>query len=240
MLRAALILFLIGAAAAAGPVAAQSGSAVQVIERARAVTGGAAAWGRVRGLSETGELSGRAYRRVVDPIRYGLRVETADAAGRVLLQGYNGAGEWRILANGAITGSAARQDLAEIRSDAFFAAYGYYFPGRFDRRMSLVGVPRQDGRTFDVVRVEPAGGEPRELWFDRRTGFLGMIVDDTGPRRGRTELSDWKRVGGVMLPFTARTYGGGREQTERLSISAMTFDAPDRTVFSLPSTPARP
>lgn len=234
MLRAASIACLMCALAAATPVAGQGASAESVIARARTVTGGAAAWNALLGVTETGRLSGRRYRRVLDPIRYGLRIETTDAAGAALIQGYNGLGEWRILADGQATGSASREDLAEIRSDAYFAVQGYYFSSRFERRMSLLGERRQDGRTFDVVRVEPAGGEPRELWFDRRTGLLGMMVDETGPRQGRTEFGDWKRVGGVMIPFSARTYGGGRGVTEDLVITAVTFEAPDRDLFSLP------
>src|SRR5690606_34516299 len=144
-----------------------SPDAQQVLNRARAATGGAAAWNAARGFHETGQEGDARYERWLDPLRYGLRIETTSPAGK-LVQGYNGAGEWRILPNGAPTGSIAPMVLAKIRSDAFFSVFGFYFPGRFDMRGSHLGVRQHDGRPYDVLRLHPAGGMPRELWFDRR------------------------------------------------------------------------
>lgn len=218
--------------AAGGIAAAQSSPAAQrVLDRARAASGGAG-WNTLRGLHETGRDGEARYERWIDPVRYGLRTETQGPAGKQV-QGYNGFGEWRILPDGGVTGSAEKADLDEIRTDAFLAAYGYFYASRFDQRSSLVGSREAQGRRFDVVLIEPAGGEPRELWFDSRTGLLGFIVDETGPKQGRTELSDYRRVGLVMLPHKAVTFGGGKDTVER-TMERADFPTPDRALFSLP------
>jgi hypothetical protein len=124
-----------------------------------------------------------------------------------------------------------------VRSDAFFGGYGYFHPGRFDQRGAMVGVRKDGGADFDVVRIEPLGGEPRDLWFDRRTGLLALIVDETGPRQSRTELSDYRRVGGLLLPFQTLTWGGNRAVSESLVLETIEIVAVDRGLFSLPRPP---
>jgi hypothetical protein len=221
------------------PAMAQNSPAAQrVLDRARAASGGASGWNSLRGLHEIGHDDGLRYERWLDPVRYGLRKETLTSTGK-FIEAYNGAAEWRILPNGVKTGSVERPVVAEVRSDAFFGAYAYFYPSRFDLRSSYIGVRYGQGRPFEVLRVQPAGGEPRDLWFDRQTGLLGLVVDESGPRQGRTELSDYRKIGPVMIPFRSRTYGGGRAQAEERRLDLVDFALADRNLFSLPP-PATP
>jgi hypothetical protein len=219
------------------PASAQNSPAAQrVLDRARMASGGAG-WNKLMGLHETGRVGGLRYERWLDPVRYGLRKETMTPAGK-FVEAYNGAGEWRILSTGQKTGSMERPILAEVRSDAFFGVYGYFYPSRFDLRSSYLGLRQGLGRSCDVLRVQPAGGEPRELWFDHATGLLALVVDETGPRQGRTEVSDYRRVGPIKIPFRSVTTGGDRTQSEERRLDAIDFPVADRNLFSLP--PPRP
>lgn len=229
----ALVLCLAGHAQAQNSPDAQ-----RVINRARAATGGSG-WNLLRGVHEVGEEAGVRFERWVDPIRYGIRTETHGPTGK-LVAAYNGAGEWRILPGGVITGSVEKDVMAEVRSDAFFGAYGYHYPSRFDLRSSHIGTRTSQGREFDVLRVQPAGGEPRELWFDHRTGLLGLIVDETGPKQSRIELSDYRKVGPVQVPFKATISGGGRAKSEERVLKSVDFPIADRDLFSLPPPPEKP
>ena len=206
--------------------------AVRVMERARAASGGKA-WARVAGLHEVGLEGGFRYERWADPLRLGLRTDTGTAAGRVV-RGYNGAGAWSLHPTTAIAASEPTPNLAAARSDAYVAGYGYYFRSRFDARASYVGVRPSDGRSFEVVRVHPNGGEPRELWFDRKTGLLGRIVDPDGKTPLTVEVSDYRRVGGVMVPFRFVTFGGGLAKPVERVLEKVDFNAAPRDIFSLP------
>ena len=232
-MRQLFATLIVAAFCAAGAAQAQNSPAAQsVLDRARSASGGAG-WNQLRGLHEVGQDGGERYERWLDPLRYGARTETMTAAGKHV-QAYNGAAEWRILANGVITGSVDPAVVAEVRSDAFFGAYAYFYPSRFDLRSVHLGVRQSQGRAFDVLRVQPAGGEPRELWFDRRTGLLGQIVDETGPKRSRVELSDYRRVGPVQMPFKAVTHVAGAPQPRQRRAEKIDFAAADRSKFSLP------
>lgn len=219
--------------------AQNSPDAQRVFDRARQASGGAQAWNKLRGFHEKGLIGGARYERWTDPLRYGIRTETHTPAGK-LVAAYNGAGEWRIMPNGVKTGSVEPAVMAEVRSDAFFAAHGYFYPSRFDLRSSHLGVRQSGGRSFDVLRVQPAGGEPRELWFDRKTGLLGQMVDTTGPKQGRTELYDYRKAGGVQVPFRAMTHDGGRTAPEERKVESLEFPLADRDLFSLPPPPEAP
>lgn len=233
--RALAALIVLLALALALPASAQHGAGVQqVLQRAKAATGGAA-WNTVRGYHEVGTENGRPYERWVDLVRWGERIENGSATAEVV-QGYNGFGLWWLPLSTPRPPGTETELMRQARSDAYFAAYGYYFPGRFDVRSSRLGVRPSGGRDYDVVRIQPAGGEPRELWFDRATGRLGRIVESGASRPKTTELADYRKVGRLMLPFQATTYGQGRARPDERRLERIEFLSPDRAMFSLPRT----
>lgn len=231
---------LVAALTFAGAATAQnSPAAQQVVERARTASGGAKAWNALRGLHEVGEQDGAAYERWLDPLRYGMREEIGQAGGERLVQAYNGAAEWRILAGGVKTGSDQGEQAARVRSEAFFASYGYFYPSRFDLRGSLLGVRQSKGVSYDVVSIQPAGGVPRELWFDRKTGLLGLMVEPamSGRPATTTEFSDYRRAGGVLTPHKLTIQGGPK--TIVRTLKSVDVRPADRSRFSLPPPTAK-
>jgi hypothetical protein len=217
----------------AGAADAQvSSPAKRVIDRARAASGGAG-WNTLRGLHEVGQDGGVRYERWIDPLRYGLRMERHEPAGKHV-RGFNSAAEWEIRADGTVTGAADRVTLGRVRSEAFFGAYGFFFPGRFDGRGALIGQRQALGRTFDVVRLQPYGGDPWDLWFDRATGLLGRMVNATGARPVTIEFSDYRQAGPVKIAFRTTTYGGDLTRPQERVLERIDFQPPDRNLFSLP------
>ena len=174
--------------------------AERVLTRAFAATGGSG-WYMLRGWHETGRKGGLAYESWIDPLRYGLRTETRDAQG-LRIHGFNGQAEWEVGPDGAITAVNDHPTLTKARTEAFFAASCFLFRGRFDARGDYVGVRSLGGRSLDVVRIQPWGGERRELWFDQKSGLLVRIVDRTGPRATAVRVSDYRKVGPVLIPFS--------------------------------------
>ena len=233
------VLALLMALLAPATALAQHGAGVgRVLERARQATGGPRAWNELRGYHEVGVENGRPFERWVDGLRWGERIETG-AGGAKITQGYNGFGVWWLpLSTPRPPGSGSdREILGRARSDAFFGAYGYFFTGRFDVRSSYLGVRPSGGRSFEVVRVQPVGGEPRELWFDRSTGLLGRTVEGRTAQPVTQEFADYRRVGRLMLPFRITTTGGGRASPDERRLERIDLTTPDRALFSLPRPP---
>lgn len=231
-------LMILPALAVPTTALAQHGPGVHaVLERARAAMGGGRAWNAVRGLHEVGSEGGRPYERWVDFLRWGERVETGAGAAKVV-QGYNGYGLWWLPLTTPWPPGTQVELMARARSDAFFAAYGYFFTGRFDMRSTHLGARPSGGRSFDVVRIHPEFGEPREVWFDRKTGLPGRIVDGRSSQPRTLEFSDYRRVERLMLPFRTTTHGGGLARPLERKLDRIEALAPDRAMFSLPRADA--
>jgi hypothetical protein len=205
--------------------------AERVLTQARAASGGET-WSILRGWHETGRQDGAPYEAWYDPLRYGMRVETREGAGK-RAHGYNGQGDWQILPDGTSVANDDPAGVARTRTEAFFGAAGYFHRARFDARGEILGVRTDHGRSFDVVLVKPWGGAARDLWFDRRTHLLARMVDRSGPRPVTLEFSDYRRVGPIMVAF--RIVSDGPGPRERLR-EAVDFAPGDRALFSLPRT----
>lgn len=211
-----------------------SAGARQVLDRARAASGGAG-WNLLRGWHETGHQGAQRYESWFDPLRYGMRVETHEAAG-LRVHGYNGQGDWQILPSGETTGVEDRHAVAETRTAAFMGAVGYFYPGRFDAHGESLGVRQSGGRAFDVVNVVPWGGTARELWFDRHSHLLSRIVDRSAPQPVTTELSDYRRVGPIRVAFHITVSGPASAPGQQRILDSVVFTPADRAMFSLPRT----
>ena len=215
-----------------------SAAAKQVLDRARAASGGAG-WNLLRGWHETGHETGhegaQRFESWFDPLRYGLRVEIHDAAG-LRVHGYNGQGDWQILPSGVTTGVDERHAVAQTRTAAFLGAAGYFYPGRFDAHGEFLGVRRSGGHAFDVVNVVPWGGTAVELWFDRRSHLLSRIVDRSAPQPVTTELSDYRRVGPIRVAFRIAVHGPASAPGRERIVDSVVFTPADRAMFSLPRT----
>ena len=232
-IRLALIAFSLALMSLGSAAQAQySRPAERVITRAFAATGGSG-WYMLRGWHETGQKDSVAYDSWIDPVRYGLRTEVRDAQGLRIL-GFNGQAAWEVAPNGAISAVNDHATLVKARTEAFFAANCYFFRSRFDARGDYVGVRNLGGRGFDVVRIQPWGGAPRELWFEQKSGLLARIVDRTGPRAAAVRVSDYRKVGPVLIAFrlTAETGGAGADALARQR-EALVFAPVSRDRFSL-------
>lgn len=232
------LILLAAALAALAPAVARaqySQDAQRVIARARTASGGAA-WNGLRGWHEAGTDNGEAYERWLDPIRYGMRVETHDGAGGPAVRGFNGAGEWTIAPGGQQTGTGDAARLATARTEDFYGVYGFLYASRFDAHGRMAGVKRANGKAFDVVVVEPWRAAPRELWFDRATGLLGRMVQHEDGRTLTVELSDYRKVGPLKVAFRFVSSDGDGAARVR-QIRSLDFAPADRTMFSLPAAP---
>jgi hypothetical protein len=218
---------LAASAAQAAQTIGYSPAAQRVLAQARQAAGGSG-WNLLRGWHETGHSDGVRYEAWIDPLRYGLRVERHDPDG-LDVHGFNGAGEWRIRPTGTVTGVDVRTLRSASRTEAFFDVHGYFYPGRFDAAADLVGVRSFKGRSYDVVRVKPWGGEARELWFDRKTHLLGRMVE-RGARPVAVELSDYRKIGPVRVAFRLTPDDGAPPRL----IESLDFKPADRAIFSLP------
>jgi hypothetical protein len=216
--------------------------AEEVLAQARKASGGAG-WNLLRGIHASGHEKAAGgdirFESWVDPLRYGMRTETHEAAG-VRTEGFNGQGYWRILPDGKIVAIDDHAAVDRLRTETFLAAGGIFYTSRFEAHGELIGVKTSGGKSFDVLNVEPWGGSPRELWFDRSSHLLARIVDRTGPQPVTTELSDYRRIGPVSIAFRTLVRGPAPGAARDRQLDSVIFTPADRSLFSLPRTETPP
>ncbi len=229
---AALALCAAAAQAAEAWKQGYSRQAQAVLNRGRQAAGDKG-WEMLRGWHETGRDGAVPYEAWYDPVRYGMRVERKEAAGKDT-HGFNGLGAWRVTAAGVVSGTDAAPAVSAARGEAFYGILGFYFSGRFDAAGRYLGVRRLGRSSYEAIEVKPWNAPPRELWFDKATGLLTREVLHTPTGALTLELSDYRKVGPVKVAFHIAsddgTPGGRRERT----IETLDFRPADRAMFSLP------
>lgn len=226
-----VLALLFASLAPAAEAQGYSRAAERVLSQAFSATGGSG-WYLLRGWRETGRQGAVPYESWIDPLRYGLRTETRMADG-LAVHGFNGQADWRVGPDGAISAVNDHPTLARARTEAFFAVNGFFFRGRFDARGDYVGLRRLGGRAYEVVRIQPWGGEPRELWFDQKSRLLARIVDRTGRRAAALKVTDYRKVGPVLIPFRFVPEPGGPTDTLARQRESLAFTPASRDGFSL-------
>lgn len=229
---ALLALALAGAAQGEAWKQGYSRQAQAVLARARAAAGGKG-WEYLRGWHETGRDGGQAYEAWYDPVRYGMRIERQEAAGKDT-HGFNGLGAWRITAGGQVTGTDAPGAVGVARGEAFWGVQGFYFSGRFDAAGRYVGSRRIGRANYVVVEVKPWNAQAREMWFDQKTGLLAREVAHTSTGVETREFSDYRKVGPVRVAFHVVTDDGTPGGRRERMIDSVDFRPADRALFSLP------
>lgn|GEM_PF-837332 len=227
----ALMALLCAGLATTAAAEGYSRAAELVLARAFAATGGSN-WYLLRGWRETGRQGGVAYESWIDPVRYGVRTEMRDGEG-LSIHGFNGQADWRVGSDGMIAAVNDHASLARARTEAFFAVNGYFFRGRFDASGDYVGVRSLGGRSFDVVRILPGGGEPRELWFDQKTRLLARIVDRNGRHASALKVTDYRKVGPVRIPFRITPEPGSFSDGLARQRESLAFEPVSRDLYSL-------
>jgi hypothetical protein len=193
---AALILAFSPFAALADPASTDPAA----ILRAGKEAAGGRAMDRLTGARETGAHGATSYATWQSFTRYGMRNES-QRDGVTTVQGFNGEVQWRVSKDNSVATSGDPAELREAVTTAFFSNNGYFFPDRFKAASRYLRRAVDGGRTFDVIEVEPEGGRAAELWFDHATHLLSRIADPKGPQPVTVDLSDFRKVGDVLVAF---------------------------------------
>jgi hypothetical protein len=216
----------------------ESRSCEHILARALEAAGGPA-WARVatlhlKGRVAVGGLSGPTAQWIDLPTaRHAMHLQLGPAA---LAAGFDGHVAWQRSANGEVLVQDADAALRAAATDAWIHARGWWFSARHPASCEALGRREADGRTCDVVRCVPAGGEAVELWFDASTHRLDRLVQEQLGRLATRRFDDWRSVGGLWLAFRVSS-GNGDARFDRVTeLESVEVDAaPPPGVFDVPA-----
>jgi hypothetical protein len=227
------VVVALATALLAGRAAAAPDAAAAVLAAAKAAAGGSA-WDRLDGWDETGVHGGADYETKLDPHRYGM-VSTTVRNGAKITGGYNGVVGWHTDPDGNTVVQSDPAQMADARQSAYGSIYGFFLPDRFPAKFTYLGQKRADGADFDVVRIQPTGSKPMDIWVDRGTHLVTRFVDSSGPAPLTVRMSDFRSVDGVQIPFHLIMSAGDPASDQELQVTSIQTAPIPRAAFDPPT-----
>jgi PDZ domain/Aspartyl protease len=226
----------------AQPVAAQTSSAAQILTLARSATGGEA-WdgvaecdseGTITVAGKTGTL------RYIENFKTGANVAHADIPDLGVHQA-NGTsldGSWQQDDDGDIQLSRAGNPWQV--DDLYLTRHAYWQPNFGGATVTVLDPASEQGVTYDRLQFAVPSGHGFTLWISRSTHFIERITNEQ-----TRYLGDFRRVDGIMLPFSQRDVSAGSEHVltmTKRTLSQRVNDAayaiPFRRDYSMPTSGA--
>jgi len=223
---------------------AAQASADQVVEKYLTVIGGRAALGKVTSRRATGtvtfsnqggDVNGtiETDNKVPNKSRFAIKLDlSAMGQGEMSVEqrfdGTDGVMMNSLQGNTDITGD----QLQNMRNNAFPTQLLHYK----EAGMTLASLPAEkvDGKDMNVVEVTPKSGPKVKMYFDAQSGLLVRqtthINSDQGPLDQTIDLSDYRAVGDVKVPF--HVVNGTPIQTVTISYTNVEHNVPlDDSLF---------
>jgi hypothetical protein len=171
-------------------------------------------WRRLAQVEMTGDLNlggdAGTFHQVVD-LKTGRDVTTFDAGSIHLQQTSLRDSNWQLDRSGVVTYA----DTPDARTDAInqsFVDRNGWFTAPANQLKSL-GVRREGGETYQLVSVAPSGGRRMTLWLGAADHLLYRIDQlDASHQQSSIFFSNYRRVAGVLMPYSIRQSNGTASQ----------------------------
>jgi hypothetical protein len=189
---------------------ARTARALALLDAARAATGGAQ-WARVHAIRYRAAVSSGARQGTAETVedtrtgRFVDRYVLGEVGGG---QGFDGTAAWTSDVSGRGVSSGAAEGAASNVNEVYRRSLAYWFRARHPARFGDLGPEVRDGRSFERIAIEPAGGRPFEMWIDLQSHRIARLLDNDSGVARVTEFSDYRPVQGLSLPFAVRTSVG--------------------------------
>jgi hypothetical protein len=215
-----LLMSLLATIATASPDQNERGR--QIVAMAKAASGGKG-WDSLEVMHDTGQTilkSGQVSRYEHWGDLRNLRTRAFSGTGHMVFDGHVA-----VYCETPGCESPKTLDHAVLMGGAYLNCFGFFFPNRFAASFDYKGTRTEGGVAFDVVEVSPAGLASVEIWISRDSHLILRLLNADG----RTDLSDYRKVNGIMIPFV-EVIDGVTIKTETVK-----FEAANAANFSLPT-----
>jgi gag-polyprotein putative aspartyl protease/PDZ domain len=120
--------------------------------------------------------------------------------------------------------------------DRYLTSHAYWRPNFGGAAVTVLAPQTQGSTTWDGLQFKVPGGKGFTLWINRKTGLLDRMEGSI-----TKQLSDYRSVDGVLLPFTEKKPAGKDEltvtyttRTLRKHLDSAAFTIPFRKDYQMP------
>jgi outer membrane lipoprotein-sorting protein len=101
-------------------------------------------------------------------------------------------------------------------------------------KVELVGRETVEGRAYDHLKITDKDGQVQDVYLDGATGLEARLVTTSAAGTFEQDLSDYRDVDGIKVPFAIRTLVNGVEQS-RITVQSVAFNVDvDAGMFAVP------
>ena len=215
----------------------------EIVAKNLQAKGGAEKWGAVTSVKMTGKIAaqGQEMPLTMYAKRPNMnRQEISLPDGRIV-QAFDGTTAWVI---NPLMGSDQPQpmpggiaDMMKNSADFDGALINYKTKGH---TIELVGKEKLGDKDVYHLKLTMKSGQVQHYFLDTESGLevktSAEVDTGMGPAKQTldTEMSNYKQVGGIMLPHTVRQFMNGNKMAE-VSVTGVEFNAPvDDSIFTMP------
>jgi hypothetical protein len=154
-------------------------------------------------------------------------------------EGFDGSTLWSLDSSNQPRQEQGDDALKGNADDAYRRTMAYWYPERWPGVIESLG-ERQDGeRKFHVLRINPKGGRPFEMWLDANTFLIDRIIEKGETETRTTFYSDYREVEGVRFPFALRSTNGETRYDQYFTVESIKINEfIDAVRFAMPPPPA--
>lgn len=221
-----------------GSLAASAQTVDELIARNTEAKGGLDRLKAVETVKQTSELTMPGTRATV--VVYGKRPnllrQEISMSGTTIVNGFDGEVPWVI---NPLIGTRGPMAVTGPQADAIRDQSNFDGP-LIDYRargltIELAGTEVLDGRKAFRLRITGGSGQAQDCYLDAETGLEVRIVTRTDVGSFEQEMSDYREVDGIKVPFAIRTLFNGVSQTE-IAVKSVQFNVPiDDALFAPPA-----
>jgi outer membrane lipoprotein-sorting protein len=192
----------------------------------------------VQTVKQTGRVNfqGQEAKQTVYAKRPNLIRQELNMAGQLVVMAYDGNTPWMINPNlGAVAPIALTGPLAAMIKDQSsfdgplidYKAKGYL--------IDLVGPETSGGRKVFHLKLTDKMGQVQHCYLDAETGLEAKLVSQSEMGQSfEQELSDYREVDGIKVPFSIRTLSNGVQQGQ-ITVDKVEFNVKiDDAIFKIP------
>jgi Aspartyl protease/PDZ domain len=147
--------------------------------------------------------------------------------------GYDGAHAWNRDAGGVVWNDDGRTGRYGALESVYQNRFALWSPGYGGAKV-VASVQTDHARRYDVLRVTPADTPPFDLWLDATTHLPARAVATVGTVTSTTVYGDYRKVAGIMMPFTQDSVTNGDTTTFKVT-AAVPNDPGTETALRRPA-----
>jgi hypothetical protein len=158
----------------------------------------------------------------LEDLQRGAFVDSYDVPPTSGASGWDGTKAWEKDPSGTVTDQAGGDVVSLAITEAYQDQNLWWRADHGGASIENLGQKTDNGKSYDVLKITPAGGTALEAWFDPATHFLFRTVEMNSIQSVTTDYADYAAIDGAMIA-KKQVIDDGSHNLQTLTLTSATF-----------------